>query len=292
MYLFEGHSDNTVLQSTMFIENIQTDPKESEINISLKNKMDMIYDYNIINYKTLENISVADAIKEIVFPYINTTNNNIVMSSSMYSISEQIDKIKTMELSSYTSVGEALDSICNCGYNIWIDENERFLIDNDMYTKPLCNGIRLEYDNGMTSMNKISVNGKNYYGYALNDYKNIDGYNDLTEDFVISERDSLITNKIDIDHENTVPMYSRDEYVINDKIYPINCLKIMSDVKYDNYGTIVHLDDSNTIKPSVQELSLSNTEFNKTKSKIGVMCVLRRGNYELQYKMIKAERES
>ena len=87
-------------------------------------------------------------------------------------------------------------------------------------------------------------------------------------------------------------MYEWTEYVVGDYIYPINCIKIMSNVRYENYSPIVHLDKNGIVTPNVQEFSLLNAEFNSTKPKIGVMCVIRRGSYELQYKMIKVERES
>ena len=285
VYLFEG-TEYPILQATMFIDNIVIDPKEMQTTLQLKNKIDFLYDKKIVNYRTYENISVKECLEYILFPYIifpKYDGNNNMISYSPYMIfnNEKTPSIKAIDLSSYETIGSAIDDICSCGFNIWFDERERLLIDNDIISK------NMFVDN--TSV--ICGNYENERQDTNIDIVNLNSLDDLTNDITISEKDSLTINSVQLDHMNLVPMYERDEYIVGDKIYPINNIGMATSTTISYDSNIIYEDIDGLIKSQLLTPYLTVDDFISCRLKTGVMCVVKSGDYEFQYKFIQAVKE-
>ena len=292
VYLYEGNKHMPILKDTMFIENIVSNIKLESVSISLKSKMDFIYDIKVINYNTYENIDVLSCIRNILKPYFLYHNTMCRMSASSKTILEDILNITSINPLSYQTIGEIIDAICSCGIFIWFNEIEQICIDYDIYNKNI-----YEYNNSLyTMLYENSPNAFNYINdtsYGIYGMKNIDkidlnGYNYLENDIVITERDDLIINTYELTHENAIPMYDRNEYVINDKIYPVNNINLESNNKTNNQEILEY--QTNQLKPKLVELDVTKEEFNSMKLKTGVMCVVRRNNIDLSYKFIQANK--
>lgn len=292
VYLFEGNKHLPILKDTMFIENIVSNIKLESISFSLKSKIDYIYDLKILNYNTYENIPVLDFLSKGINPYLLYDKEMVKLSALSRTILDNIYNIKSINPLGYKTLGEMFDSISECGIFIWFNEIEQLYIDFDVYTKSILEIDKkiyiMKYENSPNDFFKIDKDNITIYGVKPIDKIDINGYNYLENDFVINEREDLIINTYELTHENTVPMYERSEYVVGDKIYPVNNINLATNDKTNNQEILEY--QTNQLKPKLIELYVTGNEFNSIKLKTGVMCVVRRNGIDLSYKFIQANK--
>lgn len=292
VYLYEGNKHMPILKDTMFIENIVSNIKLESVSISLKSKMDFIYDIKVINYNTYENIDVLSCIRHILKPYFLYNSTMCRMSAASKTILEDISKITSINPLSYQTIGEIIDAICSCGIFIWFNEIEQICVDYDIYNKNIYeykNSLyTMLYENSPNAFNYINDTSYGVHGMKAIDKIDLNGYNYLENDIVVTERDDLTINTYELTHQNTIPMYDRNEYVIENNIYPVNNINLASNNKTNNQEILEY--QTNQLKPKLIELDVTKDEFNSMKLKTGVMCVVRRGNIDLSYKFIQANK--